>query len=177
MKDAISIYKLKVENGEEKAELLIEKYKNSSLFKQNMKEIVAIYKTAIESGKDFDFVNENIVSLLSQFIVLKSQSKFKHALVLEMDLKNFLIGQKGEQEIDLELWAYGKILTNNLKESKKTKVLKENISNNFTKKLGSKLLKLQSPAKKDKFEFEKFVLKIENEKDRVLKIIENSLKI
>jgi hypothetical protein len=36
---------------------------------------------------------------------------------------------------------------------------------------------LQSPAKKDKAEFEKFISKIEDEKDIVLKTIENSLKI
>jgi hypothetical protein len=177
LKDIVSIYKLKVENGEEKAESLIEKYKNSSLFKQNMKEIVAIYKTSIEFGKDFDFINRNIISLLAQWIVLKSSTKFKHALVLEMDLKNFLIGQKGEKEIDLELWAYGKILTNNLAESKKTKVLKENISSNFTKKFGNKFLKLQSPSKKDKPEFDNLISRIHNEKERVLQDLTQTLQV
>jgi hypothetical protein len=176
LKDAIAIYKLKVENSEDKAGLLIEKYKNSSIFKQNMKEIVAIYKNAIEFGKDFDFVNENIVSLLAVWINKRNNREFLD-FISNLNLINFLIEKKGEQEIDLELWAYGKILTQNLKESKKLSSLKNNISNDFTKKFGNKFLKLGSPTKKDKDEFEKFISKIENEKDRVLKIIENSLKI
>jgi hypothetical protein len=167
---------LKVENSEDKAGSLIEKYKNSSIFKQNMKEIVAIYKNAIEFGKDFDFVNENIVSLLAVWINKRNKREFLD-FISDLNLINFLIEKKGEQEIDLELWAYGKILTQNLKESKKLSSLKNNISNDFTKKFENKFLKLGSPTKKDRDEFEKFISKIENEKDRVLKIIENSLKI
>jgi hypothetical protein len=96
LKDAISIYKLKVENGENKAEMLIEKYKNSYLFKQNMKEVVATYKNAIESGKSFDFVNKNIVSLLTIWILKSNKQEFLDFINSDLNLEKFLEGKKGK---------------------------------------------------------------------------------